>query len=84
MGPAAGNAESDAERMDAESDADGEQQVDKSTGKKRKSRKSTGEKRKYAAFQEYRELGGVKSDGGPPDKIPNWNQNKLTVKFTCS
>ena len=43
----AGHAESDAERMETESDADGEKQFDKSTGKKRK----------HSAFHKYREVG---------------------------
>ena len=55
----AGHAESDAERMETESDADGEKQFDKSTGrgKWRKPRKSTGEKRLYAPFHHYCEVG---------------------------
>ena len=55
----AGHAESHAERMDAESAADVEKQFDKSTGRgkaKTKPRKSI-EKRKYAPFSEYREVG---------------------------
>ena len=55
----AGHAESDAERMDAESAAEVEKQFAKSTGRgkaKTKPRKSI-EKRKYAPFSEYREVG---------------------------
>ena len=61
----AGHAESDAERMDAESAADVEKQFAKSTGRgkaKTKPRKSI-EKRKYAPFSEYREVG--RWDTGP-------------------
>ena len=43
----AGHAESDAERMQTESDADVEKQFDESTGKKRK----------YSAFHNYSEVG---------------------------
>ena len=45
----AAHAESDAERMETASEADGEKQFDKSTGKKRK--------HTYGAFLEYREVG---------------------------
>ena len=56
----AGHAESDAERMETDSEADVEKQLDKSTGRgksKTKPRKSTGEKRPYAPFHQYREVG---------------------------
>ena len=43
----AAHAESDAERMETESEADGEKQFDESTGKMHK-------KRKFAPFHEYR------------------------------
>ena len=44
-----GAAESDAERMETESDGDGEKKIGKSTGKKRN--------HTYGAFREYREVG---------------------------
>jgi hypothetical protein len=45
----AAHAESDVERMESESDGDGEKKFDKSTGKKRN--------HTYGAFREYREVG---------------------------
>ena len=45
----AAHAESDAEKMETESEGDGEKEFDKSTGKKRK--------HTYCAFREYREVG---------------------------
>ena len=55
----AGHAESDAERMVTDSEADVEKQFAKSTGRgksKTKPRKSTEEKRPYAPFSEYLEV----------------------------
>ena len=45
----AAHAESDAEKMETESEGDGEKEFDKSTGKKRK--------HTYGAFREYGEVG---------------------------
>ena len=45
----AAHAESDADRMETESEGDGEKHFDKSTGKRRK--------HTYGAFREYREVG---------------------------
>ena len=68
----AGHAESDAARMETESEADGERN------------NSTSRRARSASTRMVLSTNTVKSDGGPPDKIPNWSRNKSTVKISCS
>ena len=78
----AGHAESDAERMVTYSEADVEKQFDKSTGRgksKTKPGKSTGEKRPYAPFHPYREVGRWATG---QDSV--LERKQIDHEFTCS